>query len=289
MSRYLVVELGNTDAVTLKFAVRDTELANLWLQKMARRGQWAMDDATRFYGFDSDDQSRAQAQYRLLQCVETINHYQKIITRPFSSIDDQDYLNYLHHIFEVYHGLLDQQHSEFWRCAPPEVRRALADLNVAVHRSECIARGNPPRFVCTWFGMPKTDVMTLDQIRAHGDTRVRFGGVYLNYVEIGKTLEHLAEDQDQYISQDAFQPFLRYSADFFVSFYDRDYRDQLDEMQHYLQQHRDFFESQGIDQITSPLAMPYRFPVADLVDSRSATELLDLIAQRQYIKQVTIL
>lgn len=288
MSRYLTIILGQADTIALRFAVRDNELARLWLDKMQARSAWPLDDPQRFYGFGDSNQERQTAHRMLLDCVETIRGNAGIIDREFTSIDDQDYLNYLHHVFETYHGLLDQQDHEFWKSAPDVVRRALANLNIAIHRCESTARGSAPRFVCTWFGMPKTDRLTKQQIQTHGDTQVQFGGVYLNYVEIGKTIEHLAEDNDLYIGQDAFQPFRHYSADFFVSFFDRDYKDCLPGIQQYYHQHQEFFRSQGIDHAHDADAMPYRFPVADLEDQRPGQELLALISQRQYIQQVII-
>jgi hypothetical protein len=117
---------------------------------------------------------------------------------------------------------------------------------------------------------------------------VPFGTVCLNYVEIGKTLEDLAQDQDLYIGDNAFQPWQRYSADFFVPFFDIDTRVDLPSMEQYLQQHQDFFVARGIENVYNTNALPLRYPVADLVDSRSQQELIDLVAQRQFITRVSI-
>jgi hypothetical protein len=38
----------------------------------------------------------------------------------------------------------------------------------------------------------------------YGDKQIKFGTVYLNYCEIGKTVEDLANDNDKYIGDDAF-------------------------------------------------------------------------------------
>jgi len=285
--RYLVLDLGTTDPIQLRFAVRNNPIADAWLECMIQRDAWPLDDPSRFYGFDSKEKEKQRAENLILKCINTINHYEPIIDRPFTSIKDQDYLNYLHHVFEIYHGLLDQQTHEFWIHAPDTVRDALAQLNIAVHRCESV-ESSQPRLVCTWFGMPKVYKLDPDQVLLHGLLTVPFGTVCLNYVEIGKTLEDLAHDQDQYIGDDAFQPWQRYSADFFVPFFDIDRSAKLPEMKRYLQQHRDFFVAQGIESVYNVKALPLRFPVADLRDSRSPTELIQQIAQRQYITRVSI-
>lgn len=284
---YLTLDLGTTDPIQLRFAVRNNPIADAWLERMSQRHAWPLDDPARFYGFDSEEKEHERAENLILRCVNTINHYQHIIHRPFTSVRDQDYLNYLHHVFETYHGLLDQQTHEFWIQAPESVRDALAQLNIAVHRCESLGSAQP-RLVCTWFGMPK--IYQLDPTHAieYGSMTVPFGTVCLNYVEIGKTLEDLTQDQDQYIGSDAFQPWQRYSADFFVPFFRIDTRSDLPVMAKYLQQHRDFFVARGIENVYNTQALPMRYPVADLEDSRSESELTALIQQRQYITRVSI-
>ena len=284
--RYLVLELGQKDPIQLRFAIRSNPIADAWLERMSQRHAWPLDDPGRFYGFDSREQQQQRAENLLLECINTINDHAHIIDRPFTSVYDRDYLNYLHHIFEVYHGLLDQQTHEFWIQAPDTVRSALAQLNIAVHRCESLGSTNP-RLVCTWFGMPKIYKLNPDQAVQYGSMTVPSGTVCLNYVEIGKTLEDLAHDQDQYISDDAFQPWQRYSADFFVPFYNIDTRVKLPAMEHYFQQHREFFVAQGIENVYNTQVLPMRYPVADLEDSRSPAELISLIAQRQYITRVS--
>mgnify|MGYP007090124055 CR=1 FL=1 len=127
---------------------------------MEQRHSWPLDHPDRFYGFNPDQQEKQRAVEMIQHCVDTINSYEPIIDRPFDYT--QDHLNYLHHIFEVHHGLLNQQNSELWQRAPGNVRRALAELNLAVHRCETASRGNRPRFVCTWFGMPKVHRLAPD-------------------------------------------------------------------------------------------------------------------------------
>jgi hypothetical protein len=283
MSTTMTVQLAN--AYDLVFDIYQDEISQLWLDRMAQRHAWPMDDARRFYGFDNLETQRQDAESRLLQDIDTINQYQHIIHRAWTSIDDQDLLNYLHHVFEEYHGLLDQQNTEWWHTAPKSVQQALAQLNIDIHRAESVTRNPQPRFVCTWFGQPKTHQFTLEQIKKHGRLHTEWGGVYINYVEIGKTLENLFHDNDTYIGADAFKPFRHYSSDFVVRFFDQ--TPNIDGITKYYFQHEDFFRSHGIDSPGHEFALPYVFKVGQLRNTdRNLT--INAIRPRQHITNIGI-
>jgi len=284
--KHLVIVLGQSDPLTLKFQIRDTPMARLWVDRMYARGNYPLDHPKRFYGFDTPAQEQARAANIIQQCITTINSHSPIITRSFEYT--QDCLNYLHNIFEKYHGLLDQQHTPYWNTAPLPIRQALAELNIAVHRCEtALAPGNP-RLVCTWFGMPKTERLSTELQQEYGTSEITFGTVYLNYCEIGKTAEDLAHDNDQYIADEAFKPFDHYSADFNVQFGNRSLLEKYTDVDTYICQHRDFFLAHGIKNVYNIKAQPLRFPVADLEYSGNKNDLLEKIAQRQQVQQVTI-
>jgi hypothetical protein len=286
MPQHLVIRLGQDGDLELKFQIRDTPVTELWVKRMQARGSYPLDHPDRFYGFGTLAQEQARAVEYIQSCIATINAHEPLVHRPFEYT--QDCLNYLHNIFEQHHGLLDQQTSDYWSRAPESVRRALAELNLAVHRCESVASGTNPRFVCTWYGMPKThqlDPALQDQYTA---SQVEFGTVYLNYCEIGKTAEDLANDNDKYISDDAFRPFNHYSADFNVQFRDQDLTERYGKVQRYIDQHCDFFVARGITNVYNTQARPIRLPVADLVDNSNQEQLLAQIAERQWVQQVTI-
>jgi len=253
---------------------------------MQARGSYPLDHPDRFYGFGTLAQEQTRAIEYIQQCIATINAHETIIHRPFEYT--QDGLNYLHNIFEHYHGLLDQQNSDYWNRAPDPVRRALAELNLAVHRCESVAAGTHPRVVCTWYGMPKTYQLDLALQAQYGKPSIQFGTVYLNYCEIGKTVEDLANDNDKYIGNDAFRPFSHYSADFNVQFYDQDLSDRYGKIQQYINLHRDFFLAHSITSVYNTQAQPYRFPVADLIYTGNRDQLMVDIASRQWIQQAII-
>ncbi len=284
--KHLVIVLGQSDPLTLQFRIRNTPVARLWVDRMQSRGDYCLDHPKRFYGFDTLEQEQARAVDIIQQCITTINSHLPIITRPFEYT--QDCLNYLHSIFETYHGLLDQQNTLYWNTAPLPVRQALAELNIAVHRCEtALAPGNP-RLVCTWFGMPKTQTLSTELQQEYGTSEITFGTVYLNYCEIGKTAEDLAHDNDKYIADEAFKPFDHYSADFNVQFGNQNLLNKYANVDTYIRQHQDFFLAHGIKNVYNIKAQPLRFPVADLEYSGNKKDLLQKIAQRQHVQQVTI-
>jgi len=285
MSQRLVITLDNN--FELCFNIRKTPLAELWIERMSHRHAWPMDNPDRFYGFGTAQQEQDRAVGMIQQCIATINDHQHIIDREFEYT--QDCLNYLHNIFERYHGLLDQQTSEYWHSAPAAVRQALANLNLAVHRCETAVGLSAPRFVCTWFGMPKTQQLDIDTMMRWGELEIKFGTVYMNYCEIGKTVEDLAQDNDIYIGNDAFKPFGHYSADFNVAFYSQELTHKLDHMQQYINRHQDFFLAQGIENVYNVQALPLRFPVADLLFKTDSDTILSQIRSRQYVSNVAII
>lgn len=285
---HLYIELQD---LTLEFDLLASPLTELWLDRMDSRGDYPLDHPDRFYGFNSHDEEVKRSEFYIRSCIDTINNYQKLIDRPFTNYQDQDCLNYLHNIFERFHGQLEKQDTEFWIQAPHEVRQALANLNLAVHRCESIDRGARPRFVCTWYGMPKTLHIPVEHMLKYGTMSTFFGTVYLNYCEIGKTLEDLTKDRDTYIGNDMFKPYDFYSADFVVKFWDdstEEIKDRMTRMEEYYNQNREFFLKHGYAKFNDPRLLPLRFPVAQLIETMPREQLLTEIQQRQHVNKVYI-
>lgn len=274
--------------LTLRFRVYDNPVAYKWLDRIKNINNYQLDDPKRFYGFNSLDYEEAGALKRLRASIDVINSYSYVIERTVSTINDQDGLNYLHSCFEKYHGLLNQQ-SSFWAQAPNAVRQALADLNINVHRCENVQRGIYPRLVCTWYGMPKTVDLTPNDLNATGVNNIRFGDICLNYCEIGKTLDDLAVDEDNYVSAETFQPYKHVSADFKIIFHEfaqNRVDDRLNKMKEYYARHLDFFQKLGYNSFYDPRLMFLFFPVAGLVENMPKEKLIDELRTRQQVMRV---
>jgi hypothetical protein len=288
MPTKLNIQYGND--FELSFRLHQHHFVTKWIERLQlAQKQYTIDDPTRFYGFGDQQEQINNSIIRINQCISIINDYKPIIEKRLTDIADQDTLNYLHHIFEVHHGVLDQQTPEFFSM-PKEVQQALADLNVLVHRCESVYRGSLPRHVVTYYGLPKTEQLQEQDYELFTD-RVKFGRVFLNYVEIGKTLEDLTEDNDQYISDDAFRPWQHYSADFNVHFWTSDDR-QLElkhaKIKQYYDEHYDFFSSRGYEWSDQRLTFG-SIPLADLETTLSEQEILDQLADKQQVTKVEVI
>jgi hypothetical protein len=291
-SKFLIIlcNLQNIeDEYVLEFDLINSSIVNKWHLKIIEaiaRG-YSIDDPERFYGLNTIEEDKRIAIERINKCVDIINSHRKIIDRYLLDIHDTDTLNYLHHIFEEYHGLLDQQTNEFYTGASLEVRKALSNLNIAVHRVENVLYGNPRRFVTTYFGLPKTDKLTQEDFN-YMTCQYNFGGLYLNYVEVGKTLADLVRDKDEYIDDDAFKPWNYYSADFTVRLHDRpleaSQKEESDCLQYY-SENQDFFSNLGYPQYTNQLK-PGFIKLGNLVFDDKDT-VISNITKHQYVKSVT--
>lgn len=283
--KYLLIEYNNN--FTLKYRLRDNAFVPRWIERVLKaQEQYPIDDPERFYGLGPIEQLKAQSIEWINQCVDIINDYDSIIDRKLTTVEDQDTLNYLHNIFERYHGMLQTQSHDFWNQAPQEVRTALANLNVLVHRCESVARGAEPRHVVTYYGLPKTETLTKEDYKLF-EPAVKFGTVYLNYVEIGKTLEDLAIDNDKYIGDDAFKPWQYYSADFSVKFWQDDpllISELNAKIKQYYHDNQEFFESRGYSWGDHRLARG-GLPLADLEDAPD--NVLEQLEGNQRVTDVT--
>lgn len=280
------------DSLVFKFKIRDSGIAQRWAEKVdICTKSYAIDDPNRFYGFDDYETEKKRAIAYINECCDIIDDYQPIVIRRISDPVDQDTLNYLHHIFEVYHGLLDQPH-DFYIGAPEHVQKALAKLNIEVHRCESFVNGSGrrimPRHVVTWFGMERnTELQPQDY--DHFTDIYTPGTVYLQYVEIGKTLEDLAIDNDQYIHPEAYKPFKYYTADFLVRYFgtsSETWKQNRVRMKSYYEQHKDFFDSRGLP-LSHPHNRPGYIPVADIYPKYLT--LVHLLVNRQHVKSVKII
>lgn len=288
----LVVEFNNT--FELEFDVlTEHRIARRWARKVkaAQRLGYTIDDPTRFYNFDSKQEEIARAIESINADVDTINAYQPIVERRLTDISDQNTLNYLHRIFEDYHGLLDQQTHPLWYKAPKQVRQALASLNVNVHRCESIVRRSKPRLVVTWYGLPKKHTFEQEDYKLL-ENQFKFGTVYINYVEIGKTLDDFWRDREldenKHAGPEAFRPFKFFSADLVIRFHDVSaelsaYEEEQNKQ--YFLKHREYFENLGYNENDACL-QPGFVPVARLNSTLSKQEILDKIKDNQLVTGV---
>jgi len=92
-----------SDEVVFDYKLRDTAIARKWTERvcLAQQLGYPIDDPTRFYGFGSVEQQASLAVSQMNTLVDTLqNRFGLSIERRLQSVDDQDTLNYLHHILK---------------------------------------------------------------------------------------------------------------------------------------------------------------------------------------------
>jgi len=289
----LLVEFGRDNPQTLEFIIEKNKVADLWLRVMPFRTKYPLDDPERFYLFGDDNEEIIRAENMMQRCIEKINSYKVIIERNFTSAHDQEILNYIHNIFELYHGTLGNQDSNFFSFAPDDVRQALIDINDAVHRCEYINRSIGPFCRATWFGMPKVARLNIPIQQEYGVVHSEFGGVYLGQAGIGKRVVDLAYDNDPYIDLPTMFFYADYySADFDIQFYNftsETVKARHDACVKYYFEHEKFFSSLGITDPEDVRIQPVSFKLAQL-DYEPGTEsaVLELVKNNQYINSVNL-
>jgi hypothetical protein len=282
---------NHTSDYDLYFDVVDISIAHRWLQEVNLfiQNNQPWDDSTRFYNFPNTVWTQESTAKKIQQLCRTINaHSPGLVVIPNSSGITQDELNYLHNIFERYHGLYDQQSSnKFYSTAPAEVQQALGDLNIWIHRYESL--GDIPRFVMTWRDKPgrqpihDTDFQYFTLAEEWGDLR-------LNYCEIGKPLYDLWHDNDRYISAAAFKPQHWFAFDFTVRFtsHDPNYFGQVeDHIWNYFDDNSDMFANLGYKKHDPKLALG-AITVAKLRQSQPRDVIMQMIDQHQTVKRISI-
>lgn len=284
---------NNLKPITLRYKLTDFDITQRWAKKLdVCLTSYNMDDACRFYGFDPYDMEKQKAINNINKCISTINSYKEnFITKKVVDPIDQDTLNYLHHVFEVYHGTLENINS-FYNDAPDDVKHALEELNLQVHYCEGFVnntgRQQLPLHMATWYDYKKEEKLELEDYR-HFTDAYEFGTAYILYTEIGKTLQELALDNDQYIHPDAYRPFRHYSSDFIIRFYTISpltlSKLRATYKKHY-EQNSEFYTSKGLD-YTHPYNKPGNIPVARLLPTH--LNVIEELKLRQKINNIALL
>lgn len=264
--------------VVLTYKLRDHLVVPKWVNRvrLAQKTGCLIDNPRRFYGFEPITRQKEQALQMINSLLDKLETFWHIpINRRLLSVDDQDTLNYLHHIFEIEHGLLNKKKLN------PQFQKHISELNILIHRCENIQLGNCPNHVVTYFGLPITETLDITDYE-YFSSKINFGTVYLNYVDIGKTLHDLMVDNDSYIDPAAFRPFRYFSADFLVAFWDDENKDLLEQLNNYYCLHEKFFMSLGYtwEILSRSVGL---IPLADIVDTNNVVETLK---NHQFVKAV---
>lgn len=291
--RQIKIVLGNENNSTyiLTFELFDTPIATKWFDELMKfiKHDQPFDDRERFYNFPYSKFTEEYVVNHLNTLIDTINNYSPNLVTQYASLNmSQDTMNYLHHIFEVYHGLYDaQQTNVFFADAPCQVQKALADLNIWIHRYETL--NDIPRFVGTWYTSPGRKLLSEGDFE-HFSLVEDWGDLMVNYCEVGKNLFDLFHDNDSYIDPAAFKPLHYYSLDFTVRFTDKSeqyYNELTDKVWEYYDANREFFVAQGYTKYDPKLALGW-LRIGRIVTTDTKDIVLDAIGRHQFIKEIMI-
>jgi len=293
----ITITLTNTHETSyydLQFSLLDSSVAIKWaadLQKVLSSNN-QIDDNERFYNFPNSKYSKEFVVTRLNELAEIVNNYKPgSVTRVATMDITQEDLNYFHHVFERLHGLYSTQDANhFCKDAPYEVRDALNQINITVHRCESL--NSFPRFVCTWYHKParkllkdhEFDLFTFEE---------HFGDLRLNYCEVGKTLYDHWHDKDQYATLDNMLiPQKYYSADFTVRFRERSAdtaTNICNTLWQYVKEHEEKFKELGYSMYDKKLSLG-SIPLAKLVYSAGSEEdIINQIGLHQKVHSIKII
>ena len=291
MHKFITIRFGKRGEQELSFVIGETNIAQRWARKLhfAISKRYKLDDPRRFYGHTSLSKESKDTLKWITECIDTINDHDPIIERSISRVDDQDTLNYLHSMFEQYHGQLGEP-TGWFESAPDTVQKAIAELNVLVHRCESLVRGAKPRLVCTYYRMPKQDCLAWSDYDLMTD-HTAFGDLCLNYCEIGKTLEDFWRDQDEYVTANTFKPFRYFSADFNVRLYElnaEELQEQRTGIAEYYDANREQFKSAGIRDRRHPHLKAGTIVVAQLIPEHR-DKALTVFAEHSYVSSIELI
>jgi len=291
MNKVIITLTNGISDYNLEFSLRDINITHKWIKHLnlfIQAGQpW--DDKKRFYNFANNEFTEQAVFKKLHELLMVIKSYApEIVNKQISSPLSQDDLNYLHHIFEMYHGLYDKQNENvFYSQAPIEVQNALGDLNIWIHRYESLNQF--PRFVATWKYKPYRDMFDSDDMDLFS-LEEEWGDLRLNYCEIGKTLFDFWHDNDQYIHPDAFQPHHHYCFDFTVRFLDKSLY-QFDKIEkdiwNYFDKNEKFFHALGYKKYDKQLCLG-GITIGKISNPESKEDILKNISNHQCFKHIRL-
>lgn len=282
--------------ITLRYKLNNLPITHKWADRLqtALDQQLHIDDPGRFYGYNSIDIETQDAVNAINTCCDIIDQYKSgfVQRRVKKEHIDQDTLNYLHNIFEQYHGTLNTPHA-FFSLAPNNVKKALAQLNVEVHRCERLVKGTGrkmlPTHTVTYYDLEKSTnhVLELGDYD-HFTEFYEFGTVYLLYTEIGKTLQDLAIDQDTHVHRDAYKPFRYYSADFVVRMYGMSHLTWIQLQKKYKKhydENKEYYLSKGYN-YSHPYNKPGNIPLAKLINT--PIDVVTEVSKRPWVKSIKL-
>jgi len=215
----------NGETVTIDFIENETQLGVKWAQALRDEIDKGIElpQPERLYNLNTVWSEQAIIN-RINSCIEAINRYKRFIDLyiPDGAMS-QEHSNQLHHYFELMRGENDEP-NEFYQESPDEIKQAIEEYNVLIHRWEDLVIREPDG--------TRTERPSAGRIVVHIKDRPMYemsdgdwdcytiesdpGAVCINYCHKGKPILDVIKDDDDVVGEDNIRPQHRYSADFHI-------------------------------------------------------------------------
>lgn len=260
------------EKLTLKFKVRNTDIAERWYKQLLlaiSRSDFCEKDRVYNFGETLDD-----IMNELLYSAEMINLWDPII--DLSKID----MNHLHKYFEIMRGN-DWPPAKYFTNAPARIREHIERFNILIHKIESFGSG-AKRIIVRSRCREAIELQPNDYHEF--TTNMKFGTVYINYCHVGKPLYDVFKDNDEIVGEHNIVPQSKYSSDMNIFFSDSSYR--VDEFLNWFDRKSNWLNSLGFYKDDPKIALG-AIPVADLITDMDRKTIIDIIAKNKKYLNVT--
>lgn len=284
------IKFGRNGDFQLEWKIAQTRFAQEWanLVRETALTNVPIRHEKIFSGFNDHEVEVKTALKYINAVIDIINKYDPIINTRLTTVHDQETLNYLHHIFEIYHGSLDDS-TDYYHNAPWPLRKNLSNLNVFVHLCESLARSyQQPVIQICYTSSSVIQPKNYQESDYREFTRSsKFGDICLCYVEVGKTLLNVIRDRDEVVFWTGIKPRSRFYADFGIQFVNIEVMPSaIEQVMAFYNKHEAALLAQGItNNIDQHVGLPV---VAELNSNLTPEEIIQNIKDRQKIYSIEV-
>jgi hypothetical protein len=273
----------NGETFTLQFQVYNNPISIKWKDCLTKTLEHnpKIKETDRLYQFNKK-WNKDTIFLELNRNIDIVNSWKECIKLRAS--DNQDILNSLHKDFELMRGNYKNS-GEFYLSAPLEVKKAIEDFNVTIHRLEDLIKSKDPkpRVVITF---EHTERHLLDdQDYDYFSLDINFGEVFINYCEIGKPIWDVYRDDDHIVGDENIRPLRYYSAEMQIAFFHGTYKNSIEKFWNWFDLRKEFLNHLGFQKYDKKLSIGH-IPVARLISNLDESIILRELSECNYIKKV---
>ncbi len=269
------------DNLVDSWTLRDTVSSKAFQVELLNNLKNDFEFYTKFVGYRGGYRNEEFLSSLMNKCIEKINQDGRYYIRERATGKlDQNFLNIMHHHFEVLRGSVWQE-SEYYARSEEDVCSAVCGINHIVHETEAWLRSDygASGILTEFYGSNRTPLPP-ESVNDF-DMQTDFGDLLLHYCQIGKTWWEVFTDKDEEIFEPAIQPLELVSGDFDIF-----WNDNLKEPAGY-ERFGDFLKEWGRDINDPELRLGYNCVAKwDNVHSFSKEEMKNEMVKRMYISQI---